>query len=146
MGDQVTIPRTFAGAIGVADVTSAVKRKYLTFGMPSTTGRLLGDATTGGFLFQRGQVFEKMTVNYHAGSTTTNIKFQLRAMKNGSAAASATYGSAVVQCTTTGWKSKEITPTIAAFTAADRFWLDFTAHPATTLKVSVILEFREAVG
>jgi hypothetical protein len=147
MSDKVGIPRTMSGAIGVADVTNAIKRKFLTYDLDDTTGRHLGNATVAGYIFQRNMTFEKMTLNYHAAGTTTNTaKFRVRIMKNASVAAVAgIYGTAVLHCTTTGWKRKEITPTISAFTNADRLWIDTTHHTNGQTRISVTLEFREAL-
>lgn len=147
MGDRVAIPRSFSGALGVADVTNALKRRYVTFDVDDTTGRHLGNATTGGFKFQRNMIFEKMTLNYHAAGTTSNTaKLRVRVMKNASVAAVAgIYGSQVKHCTTTGWKRKEITPTVTSFTSADRLWLDCTHHTNGQTRMTVTLEFREAL-
>lgn len=146
MSDKVGIPRSFAGAIGVADVTNALKRRYLVFDLDATTGKVLGNATTGGYQFQRNMTFEKMTLNYHAAGTTTNTKLRVRVHKNASTACtSGVIGTAARQCTTTGFKRKELTPTITSFTSADRLWLDITHHNQGQTKIKVVLEFLEAL-
>ena len=147
MSDKVGIPRTMSGAIGVADVTNAIKRRFLTYDLDDTTGKLLGNSTVGGFLFQRNMIFEKMTINYHAAGTTSNTaKFRIRVGKNASTAAtSGVIGSVTKHCTTTGWKHKAITPTISAFSSTDRLWLNCTHHTVGQTQVTVTLEFREAL-
>lgn len=133
MGDGVTIPRSYAGSIGAADVTNCIKRKVIVVGM-GTTGKLLGNSTTG-FNFQRGQILEKVTLScLKAGTTACTMSI----MKNGSTAASSTMG------TTAGWHNKEVTPTIAAYASTDNLWL-YTASFGAATKIRVVLEFREAV-
>ena len=53
MGDSITIPRTFAGLIGVADVQNSVKRHYLNIpiNQNDSTGVVFGGSGTTGFNF-----------------------------------------------------------------------------------------------
>jgi hypothetical protein len=148
MSDALTIPRTYAGQVGAADVTDCVKRKFICVDFLPTTGRMYGNGTTGGYLYQRPQVVEKLTLLYHAAGTTTNTaKFRLRAMKNASIlAASSVIGSATKHCTTTGWKRVEITPSITSILATDRLWFEVTHHTAGQTGISVVLETKEAVA
>lgn len=148
MSDALAIPRTFAGQIGAADVTDAIKRKYICVNFPNTTTRMYGDATTGGYLFPRKQVIEKLTLLYHAAGTTSNTaKFRLRAMKNGSVlAASSVIGSAAKHCTTTGWKKVEITPSITSMLSSDRLWFEVTHHTAGQTNIAVVLQVKDAIA
>jgi hypothetical protein len=74
MGDRVTIPRTMAGLIGVADVQNSVKRHYLAIPLNhlGTTSRTVfgGNSTTGLPFFQRNVTFEKL---YATAWVTTTV-------------------------------------------------------------------------
>jgi hypothetical protein len=92
MGDRVTIPRSFAGTIGVADVQNSLRRHY--FPVPlrcpnnnTTTGIMFGgdSNTTGIPFFERNITFEKV---YAVGfkRTTVNAETTLltvQVFKNG---------------------------------------------------------------
>ena len=74
MGDKVTIPRTMAGLMGVADVQNSIKRHY--FPIPlnhlGTTSRVVfgGNSTTGLPFFERNVTFEKL---YAPSWVTTTV-------------------------------------------------------------------------
>jgi hypothetical protein len=151
MGDRVTIPRTLAGLIGVADVQDSIRRKQIKVPLMDTTWRFLGNNTTGGIKFPRNVVIERGYLSWHMARTTSHVhKFRLRVFKNGS---TMMYSGAVPHNTTanlvgatTGWKANEIVPltsALASLTSADRITVDVTHHTDATTRTALILEYRE---
>lgn len=148
MGDGVPIPRTFAGSLGVADVTNAIKRKFLTVPITDTTARFLGNSSTGGFKFARNAQIEKVIAIYHTAGTTSNSKqFGLSVWKNASTViATILNGSAVSPWGTTGWKREEPLPksaALASFTSNDRLTLNLTNRTDGTTRISVVVQYLE---
>jgi len=112
MGDQVSIPRSYSGKIGVADVNNSIKRSHaikLIQATNSTTGNFLGNSTTAPALFARNVTVEKAIYSFYLSSTaTTGTTLLSFTIMDG---ASTIYASPKVNSTTqlasTGWYEGE---------------------------------------
>ena len=148
MSDKVTIPRSYAGQIGVADVTNAVKRHYVPLHIRAannntTTGIMFGgNGTTAPSIFERNVTLERLIVT---GRTRTTIGgkttiFYGRLM-NG---ASTLFNLAISSATTVSerWHNKSTLPAIAHAGAATKLSLNFITRNQFT-RVSVVLVLRE---
>lgn len=150
MGDQITIPRSFADQIGVADVKNSLKRHY--FPIPifhpknnTTTGVMWGmdsDTTVMPFL-QRNVTFEKLYISGFMGTTINNSTTLLtaRLMKNG---VSTVFAMSIRNSTTQTerWQSGNTTPDIVNGVASDNFHLEIPLRNEFT-QISAVLVFRE---
>lgn len=148
MSDKITIPRTFAGQIGVADVTPAVKRHYIPIPLRdprnnTTTGiQFGGNGTTAPTILERNATLERFIVT---GQTRTTIGgkttiFYGRLMNGASTLFNITLSSSTT--VSERWFNKSTLPAIANVGAATKFSLKFVTRNQFT-RVSVVLVLRE---
>jgi hypothetical protein len=151
MSDKISVPRTFAGALGAADVMNSVKRKFLSVPVIDSTTYCYGNSTTGGMKFARNATIEKVIVNFYSNGTTTNAKhLYLRIRKNASTAVtSPIYGTTGAHWSaTTGWKRMEYTPVsaaVGAFTSSDRLVAQIEHHRDSVSRIAVTIQYLEAL-
>lgn len=152
MGDQNSIPRSFADNLGVADTLASIRRHYVPIPIVysnnnTTTGGMFGgDSNTTGMPFlQRNVTFEKLYVSGFmfttVNSETTVLTVQL--FKNG---VSTVFALSVINSTTQTerWQTDETTATIANGISTDRISLRVPLRNMMT-QLSAVLVFRERV-
>lgn len=128
MGDRVSIPRSVADNLGVADALPSIRRHYISIPLVAptngtTTGGMFGgDSDTTGIAFlQRNMKLEKLYLATFQGTTvnssTTLLTFQMH--KNG---ASTLYNITIRNSTTQveRWHSASTTPAILNLVSTDR--------------------------
>jgi len=151
MGDRITIPRTMAGLIGVADVQNSIRRKYIEIDISPTTARHFGNNTTGGIKFDRPITLERCYVSKRlvGGTTSHTAKFFLAVFKNASTVfrtGTVPWGSTgKLWGATTGWKCDELTPlsnAVALILDTDRLTVNVPNH-TTQDRIKLVLQFRE---
>ncbi len=151
MGDKITIPRSWADKLGIADVKDSLRRKILTlpvFPAGTTTGFILGNTTTAPKLFERNIIIEKMNLQFFLASTATTgtTLLSLILYKNASVAWTSKKINSTTQIATTGWQDKEETSfTITNFGASDRVALEVKTRTNAIDRLSVILTYKEAL-
>jgi len=152
MGDQISIPRSFAGNIGVADVENSLRRHY--FPVPlfapandTTTGCMFGveSNTTGIPFFERNVYLEKI---YASGFKRTTVNGEttlltVRVMKNG---VSTVFDLTIDNSTTLGqrWHSGSTNADINNLSNTDKLSVSIPTRNEMT-KLSVVMVFRERV-
>lgn len=154
MGDKVSIPRSYAGKIGVADVNDSIARThamYLGFIANSTTGQVFGNTTTAPNLFARNVTLEKVIACFALASTattgTTLLSFRL--MNGASTVFQSKKFNSTTQLATVGWVVKDATDagafSITSLAATDTLSLEIdTNSPAAQVKkLSIWLRFKE---
>ena len=151
MGDRITIPRTMAGLIGVADAQNSLRRKCIEFDISPTTARHFGNNTTGGIKFERPVTLERLYVSKRLlGGTTSHVsKFMLQVFKNASTVfrtGTVPWGSTgKLWGATTGWKCDELTPVSSALAlvlSTDRLTVNVPNH-TTQDRIKCVLQYRE---
>lgn len=128
MGDRVSVPRSVADNIGVADALPSIRRHYIAIPLvaptnDTTTGGMFGgdSNTTGMAFFQRNLTLERLYVTSFKGTTvnssTTLLQFQMH--KNG---VSTLFNIVIRNSTTLGerWYADNTTPAIVNCVATDR--------------------------
>lgn len=154
MGDKVTIPRSFAGAMGVADVEDSIKRTHAML-LPSvgdtSTGAVMGNGTTAPSLFARNVTLEKVIASFKLVSTattgTTILAFRL--MNGASTVFQSIKLNSTTQLPTTGWISKSGTDlgtlNITNLSATDKLALiiDTNGPGSQVNKLNIWLRFKE---
>ena len=152
MSDKVTIPRTFAGKLGVADVEDSIKRTHfmeLLSPANSTTGKFLGNSTTAMSPFARNVTLEKVLYSFYLKSTattgTTLLAFRL--MNGGLTIYQSPKHNSTTQLSTTGWYQFSATPTITSMSSSDKIYVYITSNsPAAQVKkLNIRLRFKEAL-
>jgi len=153
MGDKVTIPRSFAEQIGVADTLDSLRRHYMPIPIEGvaapTTGAVFGgnSAVQQLFPFERNITLERMHANLFcstsfAGGSTVCILYALRG-------ASTVITLPIYAPTTSSaqWCQNSTTPAAgrAALTSTQglRIYLNNTTNRA--LHMSAMLVFKEAL-
>jgi hypothetical protein len=111
-----------------------------------TTGSYVGRSARGGITFPRAYTIIAANANFYCTATTTNTKFKMMLYKNKTTTiGSFINGSAVRQCTTTGFKSKAISAlTAPSISTSNRVWFDITNHADGLKKISVTFQLIEA--
>lgn len=154
MSDKVAIPRSFAGAIGVADVNDSIKRTHamkLLQVTNSTTGQFLGNSTTAPTLFARNVTIEKVICSFWLQSTATTgtTLFAFNIYDGASTVFSSKKLNSTTQLSTTGWYSKA-GATLGALskvnlTSASKVWLHITSNSPTAQvkKANIWIRFKE---
>lgn len=152
MGDQLTIPRSYAGVIGVADVTNAINRKILNIPIlhprnNTTTGNQWGadSNTTGIPLFARNATLEKIFVTGFK-ATTVNAKTTLLyayMLRNG---ASTAFTFVLRNSTTLGerWHATSTAPRLPNATSTDKYQLRIVTRNQMT-QLAFTLRYRERI-
>ena len=147
MSDKNKIPRTFAGEIGVADVTDAVKRHYLTIPTNGngTTGIFFGgDSTTGFKPFRRNATLEKFIAVFQANTTVAETTvFKVKVMNGATTlflvkkSYSTTYAEK--------WHQISTAPASASVTSSTKFRVQVVTKHAAIKRLSLMLVFKEAL-
>jgi len=151
MGDKLTIPRSFAGKIGVEDVNDSIKRTHamkLLQATNSTTGQFLGNSTTAPALFARNVTLEKVLFSFYLKSTATTgtTLLAFRVMKGASTIyQSLKYNSTAQMAAATTWYNVEGTPLITDISSSDGIYVYITTNsPAAQVKkLNIWLRFKE---
>lgn len=150
MGDRVSIPRSVADNLGVADVLPSIRRHYISIPLVAptnntTTGGMFGgdSNTTGIAFFQRNVTLEKLYIASFKGTTvnssTTLLQFQMH--KNG---VSTLYDIVIRNSTTLGlrWYAASTTPAILNLVASDRISARIVTRNEMT-RISAVLVCTE---
>lgn len=154
MGDKLTIPRTFAGKLGVADVNDSIKRTHamaMPFIANSTTGEIFGNTTTAPNLFARNVTLEQVIVSFFLQSTattgTTLLAFRL--MNGATTVFQSKKFNSTAQLPTTGWINKAGTNagtlSVTNLSATDKLSLviDTNSPAAQVKKLNIWLRYKE---
>lgn len=151
MGDKVSIPRSYAGELGVADVQNSLRRRYIALpllnGQAPTTGFIWGgNGTTGISPFERNVIIERMhavaycSTSFGGGSTLCVLSL----FRN-----SSTMVSLPVYAGTTGSAMYAANDTTARLATVCDFNDNMRLYLANTvnrvLRLSVVLTLREAL-
>ncbi len=152
MGDKVSVPRSVADNIGVADALPSIRRHYIPIPLvaptgPTTTGGMFGgdSDTTGIPFFQRNLTLERLYVATFQGTTINNsstmLVFQMH--KNG---VSTLFSIQINNSTTQPerWHAASSTPAITDIVAADRISARIVTRNQAT-RISAVLVCTERV-
>lgn len=160
MGDQISIPRSYSGKIGVADVNNSIKRTHslkLLQATNSTTGQFLGNSTTAPALFARNVTLEKVIYSFWLQSTATTgtTLLQFSVMDGATTLYVSPYLNDTTQLVTTGWyegESGDATKldgslSVTAGTSSSKIWVYIpnNSPAAQVKKLNIWLRYREAV-
>ena len=150
MGDKITIPRSYAGKIGVADCQDSIMREHSLLLLQvtnSTTGKFLGNSTTAPTLFARNVTLEKVMFSFWLQSTATTgtTLLAFRIMKGDSTIYQSKKINSTTQLSTTGWWNYSGTPTITNLSSSDGIYVYITSNsPAAQVKkLQIRLRFKE---
>lgn len=157
MGDQVTIPRTFAGDLGVADTLASVRRHYInlyTGGL--TTGVIWPGLNAAGMhtttmtpqnglpFFQRNFIAERAFIATYCGTTSSATTVQqIDIMAGGTTLVRV--GGRLWNVTTLDAYMNSTTPLNAAVVATQPIRIVCTRKIALANRASVFLVGREAL-
>ena len=153
MGDSITIPRTFAGLIGVADVQNSVKRHYLNIpiNQNDSTGVVFGGSGTTGFnFFQRNVTLEKFLITGRSNTTlaeTTVVKANVfgpgtTTLFSLVLAHATTVTSSIVLGNSTG----PVSAAVAAIGASTPLRVELATRQANVDRISMTLVFVERLS
>jgi len=150
MGDSITIPRTFAGQLGVADTLPSVRRHYIPIPLVgamnnTTTGGMFGgDSNTTGIPFlQRNLTIERFLVSGFmfttVNSSTTLLTIQMH--KNGvSTIFNLTFRNSTTQVER--WHADSTTPILPNANSTDRISCRIVTRNMMS-RLSAVLVARE---
>ena len=151
MGDKLTIPRSFAGALGVADVADSIKRSQYQF--PHIANSTTGDIVEVDGLFPRNATLERVICSFYLKSTattgTTLLSFRL--MNGASTVFQSKKFNSTTILPTTGWITKSGSDagsfSITSMTSSDKLKLvvDTNSPAAQVKKLNIILRYKEAL-
>lgn len=155
MGDQVTVPRTFAGQLGVADTLPSVRRHYLNlYNGGLTTGALWPGVDAAGLhtttmlpqnglpLFQRNFTAERAFIASYSGTTSNaTTAHQIDIMAGGTTIARV--GGRLWNLTTVGAYMNSTTPLNANVGAAQPIRVVCTRKVALANRATIFLVGRE---
>jgi len=150
MGDRVSIPRSFADQIGVADTLPSLRRHYLTItnnDTRATTGIIWGGgADTGIPLAARNVTFERILAAVWISTSFTGGSTAITVLMHNDATTTIFTMSVFAGTTTSGfWAANSTTPDNANVTAADLVRAVVTVRNAHATRVTVVVRFREAL-
>lgn len=150
MGDRVSIPRSVADNLGVADMLPSIRRHYIPVPLvaptnDTTTGGMFGgdSDTTGIAFFQRNLTLERLYIASFKGTTvnssTTLLVFQMH--KNG---VSTLFNITMRNSTTLAeqWYASDTTPSITNLVSTDRISARIVTRNAMT-RISAVLVCTE---